>query len=395
MGIKGEDTMILREGTPQEAGMLPGKVKYYEELVSSWVRKGVSQAYTLVVARKGIIVSHKAYGTTMPEKSSPPARTDMLFPMASISKPITTTAAMILVERGLLSLSFPVSYYIPEFTGKDKEKVLVRHLMTHTSGLRDEDIRAHSESRKSSLEIPPPHEDQHPEIHQKLFLGYDASLWKTPGTEMSYCNYGFELLGEIVRRISGTSLDAFARKEIFEPLGMCDTNYIVPESMIDRVIVRSENAPGGKWFSSPEALERPSAAGGAYSTVLDMAKFGQMYLNKGEYGNARILSRATVREMTRNQIPGVSSTYGDEFFVEASYGYCWSVNGNKNDNYDLFSPQAYNHGGAGGVTISIDPAYDLVVVLFSIEESVNDGKGLWYPERVLFNNAVVAAVDFD
>jgi serine-type D-Ala-D-Ala carboxypeptidase len=99
--------------------------------------------------------------------------------------------------------------------------------------------------------------------------------------------------------------------------------------------------------------------------------------------------------MTRNQIPGVSSTYGDEFFVEASYGYCWSVNGNKNDNYDLFSPQAYNHGGAGGVTISIDPAYDLVVVLFSIEESVNDGKGLWYPERVLFNNAVVAAVDFD
>jgi len=241
--------------------------------------------------------------------------------------------------------------------------------------------------------VPPPANGQDPDTHRRLFLGYDTPLWKPPGTEMSYCNYGVEVLGEIVRIVSGQSIDAFCRENIFAPMQMNDTHYVVPESEYSRVIRRAEHFLGGKWFHTPEALSRISAAGGAYSTAMDIAKFGQMFLNKGKYNGNRILSRPSVAEMTRNQIPHISSVYGSEYFVEASFGYNWSVNGNKKTNGDLFSPSAYDFGGAGGVTLSVDPVYEMVLVLFSIEANVNDGNRIWYPQRLLFNNAALAAIE--
>jgi CubicO group peptidase (beta-lactamase class C family) len=381
----------FKYGTPQEAGLCPRRVRQVEQLVNNWVEQQESQAFTYVIARKGIIVSHQAFGRLFPDLNSPNVSKDTIFPLASLSKPVIGTAALVLAERGQLSLSFPVSYYIPEFVGEGKEKVLLWHLMTHTSGLRDEDIYAHTE-KKQGQEVPAHRSTQHPDIHRKLFLGYDTPLWKQPGTEMSYCNYGVELLGEIVRRVSGQSLDQFCNDNIFAPLKMTDCHFIVPEAKYNRVIQRGEDLLGGKWFHTPEALNRPSAAGGLYSTVLDMAKFGQMFLNKGIYGENRVLSPASVTEMTRNQIPRISSTYGEEYFAEASYGYNWSVNGNKKDNGDLLSPSSFNHGGAGGVTLTVDPVYEMVLVLFSIEGKINDGHGIWYPHRYYFNNAAISTI---
>jgi CubicO group peptidase (beta-lactamase class C family) len=381
----------FKYGTPQEAGLCPSRVRQVEHLVNNWVEQQESQAFAFVIARKGIIVSHQAFGSFFPGQNSPNVSRDTIFPLASLSKPVTGTAALMLAERGQLSLSFPVSYYIPEFVGESKEKVLLWHLMTHTSGLRDEDIYAHSE-KKQGQEVPAHSSTQHPDIHRKLFLGYDTPLWKTPGTEMSYCNYGVELLGEIVRRVSGQSLDQFCNDNIFTPLQMKDSHFIIPEAKYNRVIQRGENLLGGKWFHTPEAMNRPSAAGGLYSTVLDMAKFGQMFLNKGIYGGNRVLSPASVTEMTRNQIPHISSTYGEEYFAEASYGYNWSVNGYKKDNGDLLSPSSFNHGGAGGVTLTVDPIYEMVMVLFSIEGKINDGHGIWYPHRYLFNNVAISTI---
>ncbi|SDT56582.1 CubicO group peptidase, beta-lactamase class C family [Paenibacillaceae bacterium GAS479] len=357
------------------------------------IKYKVFQAFIIVVARKGITVSHQAYGAASPGAEAAPLSRNTIFPLASISKPITATAAMILVERGLLCLSFPVSYYIPEFVGEGKHKVLVHHLMTHTSGLRNMDVAEHSKKIEGRIDIPPADETQHPAIHQRLFLGYDTPLWKPPGTEMSYCGYGVELLGEIVRRKSGQSLEQFCRENIFNPMEMDDTYFIVPESVHNNVIRRAEDVPGGKWFHTPEALTLPSAAGGAYSTALDIAKFGQLFLNKGKYGEERILSSAAVNEMTRDQIPHVSSTYGSQFFIDASYGYCWPVNGNKKDSGDLFSPKAIVCGGGGGVNITVDPHYETVQVIFSVESNINDGHDVWFPCMNLFNNTVIAAIE--
>ncbi|MFC3772020.1 serine hydrolase domain-containing protein [Paenibacillus sp. GCM10012303] len=385
--------MKLRNGSPEDAGMSSGRIRHVERLVQRWADTQVSQAFVTVIARKGIIVSHQAAGTASPGPESSPLKPDTLFPLASITKPITATAAMILVEQGLLSLSFPVSYYIPEFVGEGKHQVLVHQLMTHTSGMRNNEIGEFSRQKEALVDIPPADVNQHPMIHKKLFLGYDAPLWKPPGTEMSYCGYGVELLGEIVRRVSGQTLESFCREHIFLPLEMNDTYFTVPEALYSRVIRRPEDAPGGRWYHTPEAMSSPSAAGGAYSTALDIAKFGQMFLNKGSYGNERILGAPAVAEMTRNHIPHISSTYGAQFFKEASYGYCWPINHNKKDSGDLFSPKALVCGGAGGVNITIDPHYDTVQVIFSVESKSNDGHNVWFPCMNLFNNAGIAAIE--
>ncbi|MDF2722409.1 MAG: hypothetical protein K0Q59_2084 [Paenibacillus sp.] len=385
--------MRLQPGLPQEAGMSPTRIQHLEQMVEGWAHDGVSQAFVTVVARRGIIVSHQAVGKAGPDADAPAVTKETLFPLSSVTKPFTATAAMILVDRGLLCISFPVSHYIPEFVGEGKERVLVHQLMTHTSGLRNSDVSEHIRKKEGTVQVPPPEPTQHPDLHRRLYLGYDAPLWKPAGTEMSYCSYGVELLGEIVRRVSGQSLEQFCRDNIFEPIGMRDTFFVVPQTEHERVIRRSPDVPGGGWYHSPEALSRPSAAGGAYSTALDIAKFGQMFLNKGTYGEHRILSAAAVTEMTRDQVPDVSATYGAQFFKQASYGYCWPVNGNKKDSGDLFSAQALVCGGAGGVNITIDPGYDTVHVYFSIDNRRNDGYGVWCPTMNLFHNAGIAAIE--
>lgn len=385
--------MKLRQGTPEEAGMSSPRIRRMERLVEGWAERNVSQAFGIVVARRGIVVSHRAYGKAAPESDASPLAADTLFPLASITKPITATAAMILVEQGRLCLSFPVSYYIPEFVGEGKHHVKVHHLMTHTSGLRNTDVNEHSKRKEGLVQIPPPDANQHPGLHEKLYLGYDTPLWKPPGTELSYCGYGIELLGEIVRRVSGQTLERFCREHIFNPLDMNDTYFVVPESHYGKVIRRAQDLPGGQWFHTPEAMSWPSAAGGAYSTAFDIARFGQLFLNKGKYGDERILSPASVTEMIRDQAPNVSSTYGDQFFREASYGYCWPVNHTKRDSGDLFSPQAIVCGGAGGVNITVDPHYETVQIIFSIEGKRNDGHGVWFPCMNLFNNAVIASIE--
>lgn len=385
--------MELHYGKPEEAGMLPEAVRHLEDTVQSWVDNGDIQNFVYLVARKGIIVSHKAVGYVRPEPGSPPVSVDTLYPLASLSKPITTAAAMVLVDKGLLSLSFPVQYYIPEFQGENKEKVLVRHLPIHASGLRSQEIYEHMKKKEENLELPPCPENQHPEIHKRLNLMYDAPLWKKPGQEMSYCGDNIALLGEIIRRISGMSLDSFTRKYLFDPMGMDSTRFIVPEEWFSRVVHRPEDIVGGKWFDTPFSMQLPSAPGGCYSIVKDIAIFAQMFLNRGKYGNARILSPASANQMLINQAPGISSEYGDEFFKEAFYSYGWSIVDDKKEGSDLLSKRAINCGGAGGTELSFDPESEMVMVMFSIADTPNDGKSVWYPKRYLFTNMAIAAID--
>jgi CubicO group peptidase (beta-lactamase class C family) len=364
--------MILREGNPESVDMSPVKIKHARDTAAKWVEDGKLPALVVYAARRGNIVLYDAFGKSSYTDNAPALNSDALFPLASISKSITATAAMILVEEGKLGLNRSVAYYIPEFTGEGKENVAVHQLLTHTSGLNGGTIHAHIEEKKDSVIVPPADHTQDPKIHEYLYLGYDVPLWKPPGTEMSYCGFGYELLGEIIRRISGQSLDSFTREKIFEPLGMKDTYYVVPENVHHRVVQRNPDGPD-KWAGTPKHLADSSASGGAYSTVMDMAIFGQMYLNKGSYGDKRILSKASVEAMTRNQIPGVSATWGDMYFSEASWGLGWSIQGNKRDEYgSLCSPNTFSHGGAGGTFLWIDPEREVVGVYFSVYSHYTD-----------------------
>ncbi len=386
--------MKLRTGSPEEVGMSSQRVRHVADLAESWVAQGVHSSLVVVAARRGVIVLQEAFGHLTPEGDSPPLEMDAIFPLASLSKPLTATAAMILVEEGLLSLNRPVAEYIPEFTGEGKDKVMVHHLLTHTSGLTSEDVDLHKQ-KKTAGEIPPPAETQHPAVHEYLFPGYDAPLSIPPGTEQRYCDYAFELVGEIVRRVSGRSLEDFARERLFDPLGMKDTAYIVPGPASHRVVQR----PADLFLAILNSREwqlTPWAATGAYSTAMDMAVFGQMYLNRGAYGDARILSPVTVAEMTRNQIPGISARNMDEYFPEAGTGYCWMIRENKKlvaYGETLLSPQTFCHGGAGGLFLWVDPVYDIVGCYFSVDLGpITVAESYRYWRADLYINALMASI---
>jgi CubicO group peptidase (beta-lactamase class C family) len=209
---------------------------------------------------------------------------------------------------------------------------------------------------------------------------------------MSYCSPGFNLLGEIVRRLSGISLDDFAHRRIFDPLGMNDTSYILRDSARERVVRRRPLDPPPFGLDSPEYHKEPWPEAGVLSIAMDMAVFGQMLLNGGIYGGERILSSVSVREMTRNQIPGVSAQFGEELFPEAGWGYGWEVKGNKKSIRDgsLTSPATFSHGGSGGVWLWIDPVYEIVGVYFSVSPVRAPFQPDWCVD--LFMNAVTAAV---
>lgn len=386
----------LKRGSPEEAGMSAQRLQHVVELAHGWVEQGIHPSLVVLAARRGIVVLNEAFGHLTPEEDSPALKKNAIFPLTSLSKPVTATLAMILVEEGQLGLNRPIAEYIPEFTGEGKDKVLVHHLLTHTSGLTQEGVDAHTEMKSGeSVEVPVADEGQHPGVHQHLFLGYDTPLTLPPGKEQRYCTYGFDLLGEIVRRVSGKNLDDFARDRLFRPLRMEDTSYVVPEPARHRIVKRPSDSPLA-WIDSRDFQEMPSASIGAYSTAMDMAIFGQMFLNQGAYGEARILSPVTVAEMTRNQIPGIQSRFVDEFFPEAGTGYSWFIRENKKVaayGETLMSPATFCHGGAGGIFLWMDPVFEVVGCYFSVDLgpiTVSETYRYWRAD--LFINSVMGSI---
>jgi serine-type D-Ala-D-Ala carboxypeptidase len=393
----------LRYGTPEEAGMLPDRIERVKQLAKGWVSEGQTPSLVILAARKGIIFLHEAYGQLRPEENSPPLRTDSVFPISSLTKPVTATAAMILVEDGLLGLNRPVVDYIPEICGEGTEEILVHHLLTHTSGYNDEALQAfYMKSGGKWPEFPPCPENQHPLIHELLYMTYPAPLWKAPGVIMSYCNYNYILLGEIIRRVSGCSLADFALERIFKPLGMIDTYYVVPASLDSRIVKRPVDAPGAQrlnrfneGMNSRQIQETPYGSGGIFSTAMDMAVFGQMFLNGGRHGDKRILSRPTVREMTRDQIPGIGLDWFGTFKPEASWSYGWAVASNTKWKYfggSLRSLKLFGHPGASGICLYVDPVHQIVLVYFSVVLEVTP-KLEQKTNSDLFENAIYASIN--
>jgi CubicO group peptidase (beta-lactamase class C family) len=383
--------MKLRVGTPEEAAMSPERIEGVKKMAAGWVENGTHPALVVLVARRGIIVLHEAYGRLTPEPDSPPLRTDSIFPLASGTKPITATCAMLLVQDGLIGLNRPVRDYLPEFKGDGKDAVLVHHLLTHTSGLRSEDVQGFLRKQTGSPGLAVEAMD-YPE-YVRLVCG--APLSGLPGEEMSYLNLNYTLLGEIVRRSGGRTLEDFARQRLFKPLGMKDTAYVVAESDRSRVVKRQPQALMAEMLNSQHLQGRPDGGAGAFATALDIAVLLQMFLNQGSYGDVRILGRRAIAEMTCNQIPGVSTFFRGEFHKEASWGYGWGIKGNEKWAYyggDINSPRTFSHGGAGGIFYWVDPVNETVGVYFSVAlERVRSGLHRYCAD--LFINAATAAVD--
>jgi CubicO group peptidase (beta-lactamase class C family) len=404
--------MQLRPGTAEEAGMSPAKVQQVKELARGWVEDSIFPALVGLVARRGIIVLHEAFGKLRQEPDSPPLPLDAIFPVTSTTKPVTAAAVMLLVEEGRVGLMRPIREYFPEISAKGADEVLVHHLLTHLSGWRDSDaLTGIQRLLQEGVEIPPPEPGQHPDMAGLPSLLRAMPFACRPGEAMQYCNLNYELLGDLVRRVSGTPIERFAQERIFEPLGMRDSSYVLPPEHRERKVRRGAGMPGtedGGQFNPGLDSERyegqPWGARGLHTNARDLAVFAQMLLNGGTYNDRRVLSSASVQAMRRNHVPeGVPVRWerpgpDGPITLEVGGGYGYGLFPFLNTvmpffNGGLASPSSFSHGGFGGSYFWADPERHLVGVFLSVHRRYREDGVTTDGRSDLFVDAVTAAVD--
>ena len=357
----------LRPGDPASVGVSRAALDRVTAMLDSEVRHGLGAA-SILVARRGTIVLHKGFGHLSPQPGSPLVEPDSVYIVASITKPVTATSLMMLVERGKVSLADPVSTYLPEFTGGERSKVRVRDLLSHTSGMPDM-LPENTELRRA-----------HAPLSEFVKRSLTTPLLFTPGTAFRYQSMGVLLAAEIAARISGTPLREFEQKEIFEPLGMRHSALGLGGMRIADT-VQVQDSGETSWNSNSEYWRNMGHPwGGMHTTTMDLSILLQTFLNGGAYSGKRILSPLSVKTMTTDQNGQLNAPWGLGWALGRSTA--WSEFG------DLVSPATFGHAGASGTVEWADPQTQLLcVILTNRPLSVDAGRFLR-----LVSNAVAASV---
>lgn len=352
---------------PETIGFDPARLQHAYDLMHEWVKADKVPAIALCVGRKGRMVEPHLFGHQRPGAAAP-LRDDSLFLVASITKPVTVAAVLMLVERGELTLEDKVASLIPAFAAHGKQDVQVRHLMTHTSGLPDM-LPDNEKLRKA-------HKPFAAFVEETCKIG----LLFPPGTKVSYQSMGTAMLGEIVHQVSGKVLPEFLRKEVFDPLGMSDTSLgwqPAKKERIAAVRVPAELEEADWNWNSPYWLGFGAPWGGLITSPADFARFCQMMLNGGALAGVRILSPATVRAMTMNQLAGMPQVPEEERRCRP-WGLGWRLNWPAHSaNFgDLLGPRAYGHWGATGTLCWMDPDAEAFCILFTTQPQEPEGRFL-------------------
>lgn len=358
----------LVQTAPESVGLLGKHLKYIDDAVAESITAGETPGAVVLVARHGQIAYLKAYGNRSIEPKTERMTVDTIFDMSSLTKVIATVpSVMLLVENGRLRIEDKVKRYLPNFTGGGKDAITVRQLLTHYSGL------------------PPDFDLSKPWFGKAKAL---EELWKVntesePGKEFAYSDLNFIALGEIVHSISGETLDVFARNQIFVPLGMKDTFFNPPASLVGRIAPTESRRNTLQYLrgQSEESLDKilrgevhdPTAwkmggvAGhaGLFSTAQDVAIYAQMLLSGGAYQGLRLLSPMTVDAMTHPQSPpGSLQVRGYGWDIESTYS---APKG------DLFEG-GYGHTGFSGTSLWIHPPTDTFIIILSNRVHPQGGK---------------------
>lgn len=328
---------------PRSVGMSASRLAKIDHVVMRGIQAGGYPGAAVVVGRKGAAVWQRGFGRLdWNDESDAVSPTESIYDLASLTKVVgTTTALMILYDQGKVHLDDPVSKYIPEFSGGDKDLVTLRLLLEHRSGLpagRDLWRIAHSsdEARQAVIETP---------------------LVYHPDQYYEYSDLGADMLGFVVEAASGQRLDQFLADHVWKPLGMENTFFKPADSLRDRIAPTEVNPPRGYPLRGEVHDENAFALGGIaghaglFSSAADLAVFAQMMLNGGEYGGTRIIADSTVALFTtraaRTRALGWDTCGGD--------GSCGKY----------LSERAYGHTGFTGTSLWIDPDRDMFVILLT------------------------------
>jgi CubicO group peptidase (beta-lactamase class C family) len=382
-GSGGSEAATLPAARPEAVGMSSRELARLDGLIGAAVARKDFPGAVLLVARRGRTVFKKAFGDsqTVPERR--PLAADMIFDLASLTKPVATaTALMLLVESGELRLWDRVRTFVPEFVtwygekGIPGEEARLFHLLTHTSGLPP-----YTDPKEAAAAIGDP-------AAMADLVRLIAAIPKEgpAGRDFVYSCLNYITLAHIVHKVSGKPLDEFAAERIFKPLGMTRTFYRPPAELIDRCVPTEvvEGRPLRGVVHDPLARLQGGVSGnaGLFSTADDLALFAQMLLNGGELGGARILSPLSVDRMTEIYPQVGRSGRGLGWDIDTDYA---TVRG------DLFGPRSYGHSGYTGTSVWIDPETGTAVI-FLTNRVHPDDKGDIIAMRSKVANVVAAAI---
>ncbi len=396
----------LAESSPESVGLSPERLARIDAMLKKSITEGEVPGIVALIAKNGKIVFHNAYG--MADNPSRKAmKKDAIFRIASQTKAITATAVMMLWEEGRFQLDDPISRYIPEFEGAqlldtfneadssftskatDKE-ITIRHLLTHTSGIGygviDGDEKFKKIYHKAGItDLFTTREIRIGESVKKLA---ELPLHHDPGAAFTYSE-GLDVLGYFIEVISGMPFDIFLKTRIFDPLGMKDTWFYLPEEKADR-LVSVQQKTGDAWTKYPETFYDPdypvkgaktffSGGAGLSSTVKDYATFLQMYLNEGTMNGVRLLSPTTVQSIMSNQI---GSIWADG---PKDYGLAFGVVNEKGEGMGgEGSEGTFDWGGYFNTQYFAAPKEQIIGLLFKqVQGEIKDTTG-WKFRQMVF-----------
>jgi len=297
-----------------------------------------------VVGRAGGVLAQYGVGSLDWSASSRPDE-QTIWDMASLTKVVAmTSAVMQLTEGGQLDLDAPVARYLPEFNGPAKDRVTVRHLLTHSSGLPA---------------WRPLYKETYTPVAARA-LAVATPLDTLPGVRMVYSDLGAIILGQIVERLSGERLDEYVTRHVFGPLGMTSTTYRPGTALLPRIAPtefdswRQRHIRGEVHDENAFGLGGVSGHAGLFSTGHDLARFVRMYLSGGALDGVRLVSPQTIRQFT---------TVQDSTLSNRALG--WETPNGSNSAGTIMKRPAFGHTGFTGTSIWMDPSRDLFVILLT------------------------------
>lgn len=323
------------------------------------VKDGVFPGAVLLVSCCGEVRFHEAVGFAALKPRKIRMAHSTIFDLASLTKPVATTAAVMrLMDRSALVLEDTVSRFIPEFSGGEKDRVTVRHLLNHSSGLRAwepfyKEAITRGRGRSGFVGSPAAKRFVLDRIHR-------SRLVYPPGTRSLYSDPGFILLGELIERVGGLSLDRFCRNEIFHPLGMKQTFYIKTGAKrrgrfaaTERSDWRGKIVTGQVHDDNAYVMGGVVGHAGLFGTAMDLNRFAQMMLGSLRGDDTLISKKVVETFVTRQATPGSSWALG------------WDTPSEPSSSGRFFSPRSFGHLGYTGTSLWIDPEQDLSVVLLT------------------------------
>ena len=318
----------------------------------------------------------KAFGQRTLGSHAEPMTEDTIFDAASMTKVLATTPlVMRLWERGRLKLDEPVRTYLPDFKGGERDKITIRHLLTHCSGF---DVSLGRNPTWSGYE-------------QAIAMACAEKPSYPPGTVFHYCDINFILLGEVVQRLGGRKLNEMAAEEVFGPLRMTDTGYLPGPDKLARIAPTARNASvkSRRVVHDPTTRRMGGVAGqaGVFTTAADMARFARMMLGGGELEGIRILKPETVELMIHVQSPAV---------VEARRGLGWDIDSDySRPRGNVFPIGSYGHTGFTGVCLWVDPFSETFWMFLSNRVYANQSANILALQRGLGTLAAESVADFN